>query len=239
MTKTQKQQKHNNINMLTLNCFIFTMFMEGLKEPPSNETINKDYEMVRRYLKLAVALSVLGCVNAQAFSGFTIVSKKKMFESREYVCVDGQGTYVPQLRQNVHTATCDYHLDQIFNIYVNGNKAGPDPVWQYEWGGAYPAGYYVYPGSGWFELRPTSASLPDNLCLDVEGRDGGKSKSVTFFSCTGEDDQKWRFDNGKIINKKQGLCLDIAGYSGEAEKDITVFTCEGYLDQEWLLMATF
>ena len=72
----------------------------------------------------------------------------------------------------------------------------------------------------------------ENLCLDApqyEEKDSG----VRFTSCSEQERQKWRVENGNIIHVISGQCLSVptAGTSDQ----VTVQRCSSTSYQEWIL----
>src|SRR5262245_41781963 len=64
------------------------------------------------------------------------------------------------------------------------------------------------------QIKPRGAA---NLCLEVADANTGNGALVTLWPCTGNSNQQWTFDQGRIQSNLPGnKCLDIRGGNGGA-----------------------
>ncbi|MFD0276480.1 RICIN domain-containing protein [Kitasatospora sp. NPDC127111] len=70
-------------------------------------------------------------------------------------------------------------------------------------------------------------------CLEVADWRTDDGAPVRQWSCTGGENQKWRFSNGFAVNLHSGKCLEIPGLSTAAGTPADQWTCDGGDNQRW------
>ncbi|MFF1907574.1 RICIN domain-containing protein [Kitasatospora sp. NPDC058218] len=104
-------------------------------------------------------------------------------------------------------------------------------------------------GGALLSAAPASAAFlykPINIAQDVEVRVQSSDKclevadwstddgaAVRQWTCTGGDNQKWRFTDGYAVNVHSGKCLEIPGYSTAVGTRADQWTCNKGTNQRW------
>lgn len=86
-------------------------------------------------------------------------------------------------------------------------------------------------------------SVHSGKCLDVPGFSTDPEAPVIQYSCTGDDNQKWRIrDRGngvhEIVAAHSLLCLDVLGASMEDVAPIIQYPCNGQANQGFRIVET-
>lgn len=74
----------------------------------------------------------------------------------------------------------------------------------------------------------------DGLCLDVDGNDGAKDRTIGLWRCEDQLDQTFYLDGKYIRNAKSKLVIDVVG-PGNAGDKLILWDADGVADQHWTL----
>ncbi|MER6396815.1 RICIN domain-containing protein [Kitasatospora sp. NPDC001603] len=83
--------------------------------------------------------------------------------------------------------------------------------------------------TGDVEIRATFS----DKCLEVADWRTDDGAPVRQWTCTGGDNQKWRFTDGYAVNVHSGKCLEVPGWSTTPAAPIGQWTCTGGNNQRW------
>lgn len=75
------------------------------------------------------------------------------------------------------------------------------------------------------------------LCLDVPDYSTDEVFPLHAWSCHGQDNQLWKIEDDKIINKNSGLCLDVEAKKAENGANVGQYKCksEDNENQKWTI----
>lgn len=78
-------------------------------------------------------------------------------------------------------------------------------------------------------------------CLDVASGGTANGTNVQMWQCqTGNHNQDWTFDNGRIIWSGTNKCLDVSGGGTKNGTNVQIWDCQaGNLNQRWALNVNF
>ncbi|MFE6872150.1 RICIN domain-containing protein [Kitasatospora sp. NPDC057692] len=77
-------------------------------------------------------------------------------------------------------------------------------------------------------------ALHSGKCLEIADWRTDDGAPLRQWSCTGGDNQKWRFNaDGTIVNVHSGKCLEVPGWKFQAGVQVGQWTCHGGGNQKW------